>query len=381
MKLSVKAIIMIAAFILVLIVIALFTACEPADVNYGDTDNSEKYGAAVEFEGEPHEASVFFVNVGKADCAIVSVDGHTWLIDTGTESSFSQVYAALGLLGADELDGVILTHEHDDHAGGLDPIAQRFGIGMVITPECLNSRGEIDSVIYDNELAAETRKAGESIEITEDVSFSVLAPEKLTGGDDNNNSLVVKLTVNGRSFLFTGDMEKAEEELLLASGADISCDVLKVPNHGNNDATGEAFADKASPLIAVISTDTSVDGNSANRRVMARLGMAEVYVTQKYELGVLLTVSPRGEIALSFPERPEKSGASLEITEASKAQQTFTVKNNGSESVDLSGWFVYSSKGYEVFNFPEGTEIAAGGELLVTFTWNRRSVAFARVQI
>ncbi|MBQ4448492.1 MAG: MBL fold metallo-hydrolase [Clostridia bacterium] len=361
-----------AALLLLSALCAGLAACVPPD--HGITDNSGKYGAPKEFEGEPHEASVMFVNVGKADCAIVKVDGHAWLIDAGTEESFVKTYAALELMGISALDGAIITHGHGDHMGGLDPIAQKYAIGRVVTPAFLNDRSGIEAAVYENGLTEEPVRAGDSIPITEGVEFKVLAPLSLFDGDDNDNSLVVKLEVNGRSFLFTGDMQQTEDRELVKSGADVSCDVLKVPNHGNKDASSVEFANAAKPLIAVISTDTSVDENSANRLVMARYSGAEIYVTQKYPMGVRMDVSVRGEISLSFPEAPGEKH-DMEITEASKLYQSFTLRNNGNEEVDISGWFVWSTKGFEVFVFPENTVIKAGAELTVACKKSSRAAS------
>lgn len=329
--------------------------------------NASKYGSEVSFEGAAHDVRVMFVNVGKADCAIVDVDGCAWLIDTGTEESFANTFSALAVLGINELDGIILSHEHEDHAGGLENMLVKFRVGEVYSPDCLLSRIEIDSVLQDAGVKSVIVRAGDSIPVAEGVEFSVLAPDTQFTDDDNNNSMVVKLTVNGRSFLFTGDMQTPEEERLLASGADVKADVLKVGNHGNKDATGEAFANAVSPLIAVISTDTAVDANSASGIVKSHLSMADVITTQGTELGVLLTVSRKGEISISYPERPAPadSAKGLSVTFASKADQTFTVENSGTTAVDISGWFVWSSKGCEVFIFPEGTVVEAGGTLLV----------------
>ncbi len=342
---------------------AMLIGCDNSG-RYGEADTSAQYGAPVSFEGAAHEASVFFINVGKADSAAVVVDGHAWLVDAGTEESFPAVYSALGELGVTALDGVILTHEHSDHMGGLDPIAQRFPIASVVIPEFLLSRADIDSVVYENGLSVSTVKAGDSIPVCEGVAFEVLAPSRQMQGDGNDNSLVAMLRVNGRSFLFTGDMQTAEDGELTASGADLKCDVLKVPNHGNPDATSVEFAKAADPLISVISTDTAVDSNSASRIVRARLSSSEVYLTQGTELGVLMTVSDRGAISLSFPKKHEAlSGA--EVIGVSKGRQTFTLKNTAGGDLDLSGWYLYSSKGYEVFNFPQGTVLPSGGELTV----------------
>ena len=375
----IKRLISMAAALAVCIMIC---GCE--DLNKKGIDNSEIYGSETAFEGKPHDAAVMFVNVGKADCAIVEIDGAAWLIDTGTKESFVNTCAALDSLGIGSLDGVIITHGHGDHVGGLEPLSQRYQIGRVICPELLLDSKTVAEAAGAHGIPLDRAKAGSSIPIVDGVAFEVLAPETLNGQDDNDNSLVTRLNVNGRTFLFTGDMQTAEDGLLLASGADVKCDVLKVPNHGNRDATSSEFASAAAPLISVISTDTRVDTNSANKRVIARLADSEIYITQKYALGILVTVSPKGEIGLSFPERAE-TASGVEINMASKAEQSFSVINTTENSIDIGGWFVYSDKGYEVYSFPNGTSLLPGQELIVAceqspaaegadLIWHRRKV-------
>lgn len=361
MKTTLTCVIIIAAAVICLV---LLSGCHGFGGHSDGADTSAQYGAQTSFEGDPHEACVMFVNVGKADCAIVTVDGHTWLVDTGAEQSFINVFAALDTLGVESIDGIIATHEHHDHVGGLEALSQKYEITKVVTPEYLLSRKTIDETVKD--IGAENVKvrAGSSVEITEGVFFEILAPERLLAGDDNDNSIVAKLTVNGRSFLFTGDMQTEESAQLIKTAGAAKCDVLKVPNHGNPDGTSAAFAEAASPLISVFSTDTSVDKDSANAKVKARLSSSEQYITQDHELGLLLTVSDKGEISISSPARHEALSG-LELSEASKADQTFKVKNTSGQAMDISGWFVYSSKGYEAFVFPAGAVIEAGGELTV----------------
>ena len=48
-------------------------------------------------------------------------------------------------------------------------------------------------------------------------------------------------------YIFTGDMQFAEENTLFDAGVVFSCDVLKVPNHGNQDASSDKFMNAAAP--------------------------------------------------------------------------------------------------------------------------------------
>ena len=79
---------------------------------------------------------------------------------------------------------------------------------------------------------------------------------------------------------------------------DVSADILKVANHGNPDATSKKFAKRVSPEVAIITTDTSEDANSANKKVIGYFNDAQIYVTQDYELGVRIIVDEQGNISV-----------------------------------------------------------------------------------
>jgi competence protein ComEC len=93
------------------------------------------------------------------------------------------------------------------------------------------------------------------------VTLDILAPSTPfladTGDDVNENSIVTRLSYDdgSRIFreLFMGDAGEASEGRLLASGADLRADVLKVGHHGSRYASTPAFIATVSPHIAVIS--------------------------------------------------------------------------------------------------------------------------------
>ena len=74
----------------------------------------------VETEAEEPALSLYAINVGKADALLLRSGSTAYLIDTGTEDSYPDLEKSLQAEGVTHLDGVILTHTHKDHAGGLE---------------------------------------------------------------------------------------------------------------------------------------------------------------------------------------------------------------------------------------------------------------------
>lgn len=62
-------------------------------------------------------------------------DTHKLLIDNGL--TFRELTRRLGVMGAapEELDAVLVTHEHGDHVGGIGTLARRCDVPVFITPD------------------------------------------------------------------------------------------------------------------------------------------------------------------------------------------------------------------------------------------------------
>ena len=355
----------------VLLCSVFLSACRTSDEIRSVSSDSVSSSVAEVPQALPDlsEFAVLFINVGKADAAVLRFGDVTVLVDTGSESSAPQLIAGLNLLGVTRIDALFLTHSHSDHIGGLDALCANYAVSMVYSPffseQNKDGEGKIVNRCEKLSLPHTELKAGESVAVTDDVSFSVLGPLELNEDDDNDNSLVLRFTVKNTTFLLTGDMQFAEEDTLLSTGTDLSADVLKVGNHGNPDATSDRFAAAVSPSLAVISTDTSVDTDSASSRVVSALSGAVVRVTEDFPLGVLLTLDENGKPVVSTPAVPA-SGPQVTIAALDTDAQTITIVNESDAQADLSGCILYSARSGATLRIPGGTLLPAGGTLLVS---------------
>jgi len=314
------------------------------------------------------DLAILFVNVGKADAAILRFGDTAFLIDTGSAESAPQLIAGLNALGIEQISAVFITHSHSDHLGGLDALSANYDIPIVYSPfyaeSDKNGKGKIVKRAEKLALPHQELMAGDVMTVTDDVTFTVLGPLSLNETDDNDNSLVLRFDYGGKSFLFVGDMQFAEEQEIIASGAALKSDVLKVGNHGNPDATGDDFGMLVSPALAVISTNTTVDKDSANPRVYAALPDAQIVVTQDFPLGVLLTLDNSGEIALGNPAR-EPVERSVIVSGFDVSSQTITLTTSDTNAADLSGMILFSVRSDALLRFPDGTMLNNGESLVI----------------
>ena len=155
---------------------------------------------------------------------------------------------------------VVLTHAHSDHVNGLIEVLRRYKVEQVLEREI-----EFESPSYQawrkavaEEGAEVTQaRAGQLIALDGGGFMQVVSPgEKLlrgTSDEMNNASVVLKLVYGDFSFLLTGDIFSEVEAALVAGGAPIDSDVLKVGHHGSRGSSSARFLDSVSPAVAVIS--------------------------------------------------------------------------------------------------------------------------------
>ncbi|MBR4113513.1 MAG: MBL fold metallo-hydrolase [Anaerotignum sp.] len=200
------------------------------------------------------EMEVHFIDVGQADCALLSSGGHFMLIDGGNNDDAEHIVTYLQNAGVKKLDMVVGTHPHEDHIGSLDAAIEAFDIGAVYMPDV-----SADTETYRDVLDA---VKGKGLQVQHPVPGDVLdfngLPVEIFGpvkeySNLNNHSIVLRVSVGETAFLFTGDVEIEGEYDILEQGFDISADVLKVSHHGSSGSSVEEFLAYIDADYAVIS--------------------------------------------------------------------------------------------------------------------------------
>lgn len=219
--------------------------------------------------------------------------GVSFLVDGGS-SDIKHVgtYRLLPFLksqGVGRLDYAVMTHADNDHISGLKELIQEaYPVAHLLLP---------DTVMKDEaylKLAGEARQAGIPILLLEKGSefrmdglfISCLHPAPdFVPTDRNDYSTVLALTYGRRSFLLTGDLEEAGEQEVLPDLTRF--DVLKVGHHGSRTSTGEAFLEKVSPAVALISCGEGNSYGHPHEETLERLEQAHSHIFLTQESGAV----------------------------------------------------------------------------------------------
>lgn len=238
---------------------------------------------------------VHFLDVGQADAIFLSLpNGQTMLIDAGNRDDGDYVENYLKKQGIKKLDVVIATHPHEDHIGGMAQILNTFAVGKVIMPKAVHNTKTFTNllqVIKLNNISLVRAVAGKTLIDEKDLNVKILAPIDDQYKDLNNYSVVIKVTYGKTSFLFQGDAESLAEQEIIASGADLNADVLKVGHHGSNSSSINAYLSKVKPKYAIISVGKGNDYGHPNQKTLARLKNSGVKIYRTDLLGTLDFVS------------------------------------------------------------------------------------------
>lgn len=250
------------------------------------TDLLEK----LKYNGQSFDESQDFVkimDVGQADSILIYSNGYCAVVDTGLPSSAGAVTEDLNSAHIKNIDAVVISHLHEDHAGGLEKLSTIYGIKNLIVPESDPtadsdaSVSRVKSLVADKNGRVYTAEPGMNFKIGEFEITLIAYYDRLS--DLNDRSVTVMAEIDGVKFLLTGDAGEPAESAMINDGIDLDCDVLKVGHHGSNTSNSLEFLKKATPEYAAISVGKNNVYSHPSDKVVASLDKvgAEVFRTDR----------------------------------------------------------------------------------------------------
>ena len=197
--------------------------------------------------------TIKFIDVGQGESILIALPEKTMLIDAGPTGSAPKIAQVLQELGRNKIDYLVATHPDEDHIGGMADVISNTQIGTIYAPNKTNNTAtyrKFLTAIQNNNLQITLAEAGTIIDQTDSYKLEILWPKKDANFPETNDySIIIKLTVGNKTFLFTGD---APTNAILNSNPG-HIDVLKLSHHGSRTGTTEVLIHKLSPTYAVLS--------------------------------------------------------------------------------------------------------------------------------
>lgn len=204
----------------------------------------------------PADVDVFFLDVGQGDATLIQArDGTTVLIDGGPDKAVLERIGRAMPWFDRSVEYLVLTHPEADHVTGLVEVARRYRVQHIVWTRVAHTHPayiELQHLIQEkgiHEIVIDGPQSLSLGSLSGDILSPLAAPEKTL--KMNDTSIVLHMTIRGKTFLFTGDIT-ADVERALATVVDVKSDVLKVAHHGSRTSTSQEFLNDVQPEIAVI---------------------------------------------------------------------------------------------------------------------------------
>ena len=199
---------------------------------------------------------IYFIDVGQGDSTLIVTPKNKKILIDGGEGKTNVLFQYLLDRRINKIDYIIISHFDSDHCNGLIEIIEKMRVENIVMSKQSKESEEykkILEIIKQKNIKVSSVKAEDKIIIEKNLYIKILNPaEKFEFQDLNNNAIVAKLVYKNFSMLFTGDIEKVEENLAKKYKNELKSTILKVAHHGSKTSTSEEFLKYVEPQIALI---------------------------------------------------------------------------------------------------------------------------------
>ena len=218
--------------------------------------------------------TVNILDVGQGQCLTVLTESDSVVIDCGNintiDDAGTKAAAHLYSRGRSTVDVLVLSHLHEDHAGGAEMLMEMIDVKKLILPaDC--DRGE---PLYQEILDCAKRNGTEVVHVADDMSLELggirLKLIKSGFGEDENERCLISLVeCNGREVLCMADAYYRMERRLVDEQDLSGVDVLIVSHHGSKYSSTDELLEEIGGGTAIISVGNNYYGHPANETLEA----------------------------------------------------------------------------------------------------------------
>src|SRR5262245_58168035 len=175
-------------------------------------------------------------------------------MDGGPREAGATLTALLQARRVSALDFVLLTHRHEDHLGGIAEVVRAFPVRFFMDapfPHPSRAYEKLVETLQDRHVIVRHATNGRTLDLGGGGLITLLGPPEPaishSRSDVNANSVVARLDYMQVGVLFSADAEPQTERWLLASGARLPAQVLKVAHHGGRYSSTDPFLNVVAP--------------------------------------------------------------------------------------------------------------------------------------
>ncbi len=268
-------------------VISIFFAVACAFMVMAGEKSQKQHGEGIRFD---------VLDVGQGQCIVATAGENCVVIDCGGDAPADRIAIShLFSLGVPDIDALILTHAHADHANGAEYLIESVSTKTVYMPATdrenatfidvvNNASKECNVVFVDKDTVIEL----------ENMELRLLTLP--LGSDENENGLVVLVCDGEYELLITGDIATSNEKLVLDRIPD--CESYIVGHHGSKTSSSLALLNRALPELSVISVGKGNSYGHPSSQAMKRLRNIGSEVRRTDTEGTLTFYSRKREEAL-----------------------------------------------------------------------------------
>ncbi len=232
--------------------------------------------------GPGADLTVTVLDVGQGASTVLLSGDTAIVVDCGGDDAGEAAADRLQSTGVKQVDLLVLTHFHADHADGLPMLFDRLEIRAAAVPDVDDGlRAEFEALAEAEGTAVywiteETRMRQGDLDVT--------LFEPLGSGGGNEEGLCFLASCGDFDMLITGDANWIVEHMLVKYRSLPDIELLVAGHHGSGESTCEELLETVRPETAVISVGYNVYGHPADE-TLARLAGAGVTVYRTDQCG------------------------------------------------------------------------------------------------